>query len=192
MALQTGGGRVTVCEVHVRSGDKYAINVDPCTHDELRQFVAEFCEDVLRDAGADGKASLVDMGKLPLEVERAIRNMAKLQLPRAQRGSDGKLVTVEDPAEALARHLSKEDLLVEIMTRLDLPRRIRTSVTFPHGSSASGLQWLKQTYRDINFGLHPDFSLPRRIEVIVPKPVLGDPALAIRLVLPFLSARPVE
>lgn len=182
MALQTGGGRVTVCEVHVRSGDEYAIIVDPCTHDELRQFVGEFCEDLLRDTGGDGKAASVEMGKLPAEVERVIRNMAKLPRPRAQRGPDGKLVTPDDPAEALARRLSKEDLLVEIMTRLDLPRRIRASVKFPRGSAMSGLQWLKQTYREINFGIHPDFSLPRRIEVVVPKPVLGDSTLAIRLI----------
>jgi transcriptional regulator with XRE-family HTH domain len=182
MALQTGGGRVTVCEVHVRSGDEYAIIVDACTHDELRQFVTEFCDDLRRDAGGDGKAAGGDMGKLPAEVERALRNMAKLPRPRSQRGPDGKMTTPEDPAEVLAQRLSKEDLLVEIMTKLDLPRRIRASVKFPQGSVAGGLKWLKQTYREINFGLHPEFSLPRRIEVVVPEPVLGVSSPAIRLI----------
>ena len=47
MVLQTGGGRTTICEVHVRYGREYAIVVDPCSDEEMRHYVAEFCDHVL-------------------------------------------------------------------------------------------------------------------------------------------------
>lgn len=45
------------------------------------------------------------MGKLPTEVERALRKLAKLSRPRGQRGPDGKMTAPEDPAEVLAQRL---------------------------------------------------------------------------------------
>jgi hypothetical protein len=184
MVLKTGGGRVTVCEVHVRSGETYSIIVDPCTHDDIRQLVDEFCDDLKLKVlpPAEAKTKSADASGLPAEVERAIRNMAELPLPKSKKGEDGKYRTPEDPALDLARRLSKEDLLVEIMTRLDLSRRTRTSISYPPESTASGLQWLRQTFRDINFGNHDDFSLPRRMEVVVPEPILGNHGLNLRLI----------
>jgi hypothetical protein len=44
------------------------------------------------------------------------------------------------------------------------------------------LAWLQEVFRDINNGLHADFSLPRRIEVIVPDALLGEDAVAITLI----------
>jgi len=187
MVLKTGGGKVTICEVHVRRGDEYSITVDACNRDEIEQFVAEFCEDLIKKVHMESPTSerrgtSEDSLGLPAEIEKAIRNMARLPRPTSQKGKDGKPVIAEDPAIELARKLSKEDLLVEIMTRLDLPRRIGTSLNYPRGSATSRLQWLKHTYRELNFGLHPDFSLPRRIEVVVPKPILGVSNLSIRLI----------
>src|SRR5207253_3083946 len=48
MALQTGGGRVTVSEFHIRNGSDYGIAVDPCSVEEVSQYVSEFCDDLLR------------------------------------------------------------------------------------------------------------------------------------------------
>jgi len=44
------------------------------------------------------------------------------------------------------------------------------------------LAWLQEVFRDINNGLHPDFSLPHRIEVIVPDAPLGEDVVTITLV----------
>lgn len=181
MAMKTGGGRVTICEVHVRSGDDYSIIIDPCTYDEIRQFVSDFCDDLKAQPSAESKSKSADASALPSEVERALRNMARLNVKK-EKSKDGKYHRGEDPAASLAKELSREDLLVEIMTRLDLSRRIRKSLSYSRGSSLTGFQWLKQTFRDINFGIHPDFSLPRRIEILVPKPILGDHGLSIRMI----------
>jgi hypothetical protein len=55
MGLQTGGGRTTTCEVHIRCGGEYSVLVEPFSDEELRQYVAEFCDQLL--AGATGGTS---------------------------------------------------------------------------------------------------------------------------------------
>ena len=45
-----------------------------------------------------------------------------------------------------------------------------------------GLVWLHDVFRRLNNGRHPEFSLPRSIEVKVPADVLGQETLRIRLV----------
>ena len=40
--LETGGGGVTICDVHVRQGPGYGLIVEPCSDDELRRHVFEY------------------------------------------------------------------------------------------------------------------------------------------------------
>lgn len=44
------------------------------------------------------------------------------------------------------------------------------------------LRWLQANFRSLNYGQHPDISLPERIDVIVPSRVLGEESLSIRIV----------
>lgn len=44
------------------------------------------------------------------------------------------------------------------------------------------LEWLQRTFEQINNGKHPEFGLPRRIELIIPLPVLGDEQLDATLI----------
>lgn len=180
MALQTGGGRVTICEVHVRNGSDYSIQVDPCSVEEVHQFVSEFCDDLLRIPQEGENQTPEGMG-IPAEVERAIRNMSGLTIKRPK-GPDGQ-TRRDDLAQDLTRaYPKKEELLVEVLTRMELPRRIKTSVTFPRESTHTGLDWVYKTSADINYGRHPEFSLPRRIEITVPNRILAANDLDIRLI----------
>jgi hypothetical protein len=177
MALQTGGGRVTISEVHVKNGSDYSVSVDPCTVEEVHQYVSEFCDDLLRTLEKqDGEA-----GGISAEVERAIRNMSKLTIKRTKL-PDGKIQS-EDQALQLARTFPlKKDLLVQILTLMDLPRRISTSITYPRDETTSGLNWVAKTAGEINYGRHADFSLPRRVEITVPTRILGLEDLDIRII----------
>ncbi len=180
MILQTGGGRVTVSEVHVRNGSDYSISVDPCSLEEVQQFVSEFCDDLLRGAMAGDERAAEGFG-ISAEAERAIRNMSKLTVKRTKL-PDGQ-VRRDDLAQELARKVGKkEDLLVEVLTRMDLPRRNKTSITLPRDSAVAGLDWVRKTAAEINYGRHPEFSLPRRVEITVPTRILGSDDLDIRLI----------
>ncbi len=181
MVLQTGSGRTTVCEVHVRNGSDYSIVVEPCSPEELRQYVVDYCEHLLRMAGGSANDGSADGPGVSAEVERALRNMTGLTM-KPTKTPDGKTLR-EDPALELARQYpSKEDLHVQIISRLDLARRNRTSISRPHDSTISGLDWVGRTFAEINYGRHSEFSLPRRIEVTVPNRILGSEDLDLRLI----------
>ena len=84
MALQTGGGRQTLCEVHVRNGMEYNITVEPCSVEEIQQYVSEFCDGLLSrksPARQEGRTS-GRAGAVSAEAERAIRNMTGLTIKR--------------------------------------------------------------------------------------------------------------
>ncbi len=180
MVLQTGGGRTTICEVHVRCGREYAITVDPCSDEEMRQFVSEFCDHVAKLA-SDHPANPTEGVALSAEIDRALRNMTDLTVKRVKT-ADGK-VNREDPARALAIvFANREDLQTQVFTRLELPRRRRTSISYPRDSSIAGLQWLSRTFAEVNYGRHPEFALPRRIEVSLPDRILGEERYELRLI----------
>ena len=65
---------------------------------------------------------------------------------------------------------------------MQLHRRDRRDLWYSPSVEKPPLAWLQEVFRDINNGLHPDFSLPRRIEVIVPDAPLGEEVVAITLV----------
>lgn len=179
MALQTGAGRTTVCEVHVRNGNGYSLSVDPCSEEELYHHISEFCDYLI--SLSSGRRDNTDGPGISSEVQRALRNMTGLTVKRIKE-ADGKTRS-EDPALDLVRaYPSKEDLQVQVRLRLDPDRRNRTSISLPRDSTASGLDWLSKTFGDINYGKHPEFSLPRRIEVTVPTPILGVHDLDVRLI----------
>jgi hypothetical protein len=180
MVLQTGGGRQTLCEVHVRNGGEFSISVEPCTPDELQAYVREFCDDLLASLAPEQGSGREGPG-LSSEADRAIRNMTGLIVKRPK-GPDGKTVS-EDLALNLAKAFPKqEDLAVQVMMLLELPRRKRTSISFPRESAQSGLEWVAETFAEINYGRHRDFSLPRRIEITVPKRLLGSNDFDLRLI----------
>jgi hypothetical protein len=181
MGLQTGGGRVTICEVDIRNGGDYGISVEPCSVEEVQQFVSEFCDDLLRKEDPNQEGTPED-SRIPSEIERAIRNMSELPWARKIKTEDGP-VQKEDEARKLAREFpNKADLLVQILAKMNMPRRIMTSLTFPRGSPTPGVEWVYKLVGQINYGHHPDFPLPQRIEITVPNRILGaedlDPKIA--------------
>ena len=188
MALQTGGGRQTLCEVHVRNGREYNITVEPCSIEEIQQYVSEFCDDLLSELAPEKNTTSEGPG-LSAEAERAIRNMTGLTIKRPK-GPDGKSlkdesgkVIKDDQALDLAKQFpNKNDLMSQLLTRMELSRRNRTSISFPRESTVSGLEWVSKTFAEINYGRHAEFSLPRRIEIIVPKRVLGAEKFDLRLI----------
>src|SRR5258708_36192138 len=88
--LETGTGRITLCEVHVRQGPGYGLMVEPCSDDEIRRHVSDFASFLLRPTQPvpqdDDESESASPG-VSGEIERAIRNMAGLRRRRADRKS---------------------------------------------------------------------------------------------------------
>lgn len=181
--LEVGGGGITVCEVHLRTGPQFGLIVEPKGDDELRQDVLDLADSILKGAPApddDGPSGQESQG-ISKEVARALRNMAGLAVQRP-RGPDGKRTTV-DPAKQLAQEFpTQREFVVEVLSRMELHRRDKRDIWYDSASGKSPKAWLRDTFAAINNGRSPDFTLPRRIEVVVPDKLLQVSDLAVRFI----------
>lgn len=182
--LFTGAGGSTLCEVRLRVGGAWGLVVDPKSIDEVAIDVSAFAESLLRTVAAAGgrtaNAEAAELGdnapSVPSEVERAIRNMARLAR-YTEKGADGKALKDAngravrvDPAMELAATVSNaRELTVEVLDRMNLHRRDRREEWLPDSSSANPKKWLRTRFREINNGNHPDFSMPAHVDVVVPQ-----------------------
>jgi transcriptional regulator with XRE-family HTH domain len=165
--LETGGGGVTLCEVHLSSGPGFGIIVEPRSHDDIRADVEDFV-DQLRQTSGSAEDGEDETPAVPREIERAIRNMTGLT-PRRFKGPDGKAVRT-DPAKDLAGKITeRRDLVVEVLTLMGLHRRDRRDEWHSPTSTAGPLEWIRTTFERINNGRHPEFSFPARIDIVVPE-----------------------
>ena len=180
--LEAGPGGTTICEVHLRSGPGYGLLIEPRSDDEIRADVTDFAEYV-RGAGASGSDDDGEDGAqgISKEVERAIRNLSGLKV-RREKGSDGKTVRRDEAKELAKKFGSTRELVVEILSLMELPRRDRRDVWHDAGTGKPPLEWLKDTFENVNNGRHPEFTLPRRIEVVIPGALLQTDDLSIRFI----------
>ena len=192
--LEVGAGGVTICDVHVRKGPGVGILVDPRSSEDIQLDVTNFAESLIRNNTStvvdDQDQNETDWGGVSKEITRAIRNMAELTTTR-ELGADGKF-TRTDRAKNLANGFNDTSrLTVELLNRMGLHARTRRDIWYPLGSAqtddagkidAEALSWLKETFEQINNGRHPEFSLPERIEVVIPSTILRHDDLSISLV----------
>ena len=182
--LDVGAGRTTLCEVHIRTGPP-SIVIEPCTDEEIRAHVADFADKILcatREDGARGGGAQDDQ-VMSREVERAIRNMADLRRP-SERRTGGAQTT--DPARELARQVVAEELVrgrgeqdvplrlqFEILSRMRTGQRQRRDVRWDENAGVGHFEWLRSEFHQINTGNHPEFTIPRRIQVFVDGPLIS-------------------
>ena len=184
--LEAGGGGVTICEVHLVQGPDYGIVVEPVSEGELRREVAEFAKYLMESLQSRDDIDRNDEGiGTSKEIERAIRNMSGLRTER-NRGPDGGRQRL-DHAKRLAQtfideNQSPEALAIEILSKMNMYQRNRRELWYSELSGKPPLNWLRDSFVEINNGRNAEFSLPKRIEVLVPKPILAEEALSIRLV----------
>jgi transcriptional regulator with XRE-family HTH domain len=179
MMLDTGGGRTTLCDVRVETGERFALTVEPVADEEVYKLVSEVCRGIHEKLKGQSLPMSPEF-KPAEEVERALRNMAKLpRPPRARKGAIGG----PDAASDLAQQYPKlGDFTAEFAARLRLWRRSRRTIEFDGADANAGRQWLRSTFTAINNGRHDDFSLPARITVTAPFTLVPVAALAIAIV----------
>lgn len=176
--LEVGAGRTTICEVQIASGLDYGLVIEPRDEGELREEVSEFARLLMPES--DSRPD--DETRVAGEVSRAIRNMSGLQrVP--QRGPDGRITGQIDPAQDLAGQLADADVLAdEIWSKMALHKRTLRELWYGDASDHEPLAWLRENFRMLNNGRNPAFSLPQRVEVVIPQRIFGDDFLSIRIV----------
>lgn len=186
--LEVGGGGITICEVHLAQGPQFGILVEPRSEEEIRREVLEFATLIKSppEQPVEDNSETHDSYGTSKEIERAIRNMSGLRKRRVQVGvrADGRIRRkTEDDAKDLADKSSDTNAFaLEILARMELSKRTRRELWYPDISGKDPLLWLQETFKQVNNGSHPEFSIPNRIEVIVPQRILNEETLSIRLI----------
>jgi len=184
--LDVGAGGITLCEVQVVEGPAYGLLVEPRSEAELYTEIREFARSFMEStsAGQDEHEDEPGFAGTSREVQRVIRNMSGLTRKREALQDGGR--TLNDPITELAASCaSVDDLAVTIRANMNLRARTRREIWCPPSAQATPLSWLAELFRQINNGRHPEFSLPRRIEVVLPERILGsatDGVFSVRLI----------
>lgn len=181
MALEVGGGGTTVCEVRIQRGPRLGLSITPRSDDAIRADVTDFCEYLIRSSSDQVATSSDANVGVPRETERVIRNMSRLTVISKKEDAKKRLRT--DPAkELVASFPDVPTLAVEILTRMDLPRRQTRTLWYPEGSAQKPMEWLQTEFARINNGKNPEVTIPDLIEVTTPDPVFAHPHLQIEIV----------
>jgi transcriptional regulator with XRE-family HTH domain len=179
VALETGGGGTTVCEVQVKKGPAFGIVVQPEAETEIYTIVGELCAGLKANNEEPSAPAEIKKG-VSRELDRALRNMAGLAR-KTEKTSDGKRVT-HDPAAELAKTLSLEELRSDLAARLRLWERTTREMWYEESPKTTPLKWIRDIFVSINNGRLPKVSLPRRIDVLLPESLLPGAAFTIGFV----------
>lgn len=182
--LEAGAGGVTICEVHLRTGPDYGLMVEPRSDEEIRADVTDFAEYIFKgDLTVDDQDNSQegDSQGISKEIERAVRNMSNLRI-RREKSADGKTVRRDEAKDLAQKFKSVREFVVEVLARMELHRRDRRDLWYDSASGKPQLMWLKEIFELVNNGRHPDFTLPKRMELVVPKQLLGTSELSIRVI----------
>ena len=169
----------------MKQGPDYGLIIEPRTDEHVRRDVADFAEFISQAAGTvpteDQGLQESDSLSISKEISRAIRNMARLHIQR-KKGPDGRRASRDEARELAVDLNDTRSLAVEILARMNLHRRDRRDIWYSQSVGTSPLSWLKEQFELVNNGRHPDFSLPQRIEVVVPYSILDLDSIRIRVI----------
>ena len=183
--LRVGKGRTTICEVCIERGhreNRYALRAQPRAEDEVEKDIADWCEYQIRIASADNAQVEGEKIGVSGELDRAIRNMSNLAV-RAKRDHEPRM----DLAKKLAAEIGDVDKFrAEVLKRINLSQRTLREI---EGDSP---EWLRKNFADINDGRNPEFSIPERMTVVVPRHLLGEKEKQSGLEISILDTKGVD
>lgn len=164
VVVMVGSGRTTVCEVWLEEGDRWSIIVEPDTDASIKFYVDALCAAIMGVSALPPEEEQGVRESVPMEVARALKNMAAFNSWAARNPESGEY--------GAPPQMSVEQFKAEFLVRLRLPERRTTELIWHEGTNPSPLLWLKSTLQKLNNGNLPDISLPTRIRVNVPRPLI--------------------
>lgn len=171
--LKTGAGRTTVCEVVIEHAPRYSIKIEPLPEDEVRKIVRNFAEFIWKKANKNIIEEDEGGNLLSEELTRCIRHM--LGLTNDPQKIDGKWRTVDKALEFSKRCSSIDEINDLMFSCLELESRTETELWPNPDESRNWQSWLKENFARINDGKNKSVSLPSRIIVRGPFPLMrGD------------------
>lgn len=180
--LETGGGGITICEVRLRTGPAYGLIIESRTDDDIRANVSDFSDYLLQgQQSLERQNTTHESQGVSKEVGRAIWNMAGFKI-RREKGETDKLQKIDEAKELAKQITDHRELSMNILARMELHKRDRRDIWYDSSTGLQPLVWIKEVFEAINNGRHPEFSIPKRIEILVPEKILGISEVEIEII----------
>lgn len=167
--LSTGSGRTTVAEVHIKQTDKQSCIRVKCLPIERQEvYIRDYAryyfnqvKGIIDDADEREREDTAEEEK-HLEVERVIRNMAKLKNIPSNKAKATTDVDNWKAIQALVGKFVDADAFAEhILSVIALP--FRTQQEVPYDGEMPFEQWLKKQFQTINEGNNDNISIAEKI-----------------------------
>jgi len=164
--LETGGGGVTICEVHIKRGPEFGISLLPMSDADLRELVSDFCASrwaVLKG----GMKEAAESAGVSREHDRAIRNMAGLTRRRST--ENGKIAYFDPVSDLVSASSSEDEFRMRVLEMMSLPGRTQREIWYDSATRQHPMEWVMKTFREVNNGRLADVSLPSSIDLLIPE-----------------------
>ncbi|POR29288.1 hypothetical protein [Paenibacillus polymyxa] len=165
--LQTGSGSTTISQVRIRgvNGQSF-IEISPYSANDTLDYIEAFAKYAFSKVHKlpDEVSTLIE---LPPEIERACRNITKLKV--ISKGDSRTDLAVE-----LAGKFKREDyklFLNNVIERSNLDKRTKTVLLFDNDKNVAEIDWLKNTFKEINLVSDDYLPLPREIVIHLGKEI---------------------
>ncbi|MBB5347812.1 hypothetical protein JWG42_16085 [Desulfoprunum benzoelyticum] len=168
--LKTGAGRTTVCEVAIEYAPRYSIKVEPMPNEEVQRIVSNFADFIWAKAHRTIADEDEGGNLLSEELTRCIRNMLGLTIEKKK--EDGKWRSSDKALEFSKNCKSVEEVNELMFSCLSLESRTETEF-WPNPEESKRWQvWLKEIFARINDGKNKTVSIPARIIIRGPFPLM--------------------
>lgn len=169
--LATGGGRTTVCEVHIsksaRAENSIVLSIEPVSLDDMQREIRVYAEDVWQRKNTLQKDSTyADIGGDGQEVQRFIRNMTGYADKQEDITVNGTRTrrTIRSFEEAALDFKEPEHFVAHMVMRAELAGRTQTEWILPAASDQT-MADLKKLFDTLNQGEQAQALLPKKITI---------------------------
>ena len=156
--MATGSGFTTLCEVVVIPDTSTFIEINPYQSEEVEKILEDFGLSIWLKAYPEMAKDQPDVGSLPPELVRAVRNMVDLPAKESKEN---------DPAIKLARDFGKDafsDFIAKLKENANISGRDMIKIA-PDVEKILHKSWIKNIFSQLNLVKLPTFSIPHKIYI---------------------------
>lgn len=170
--LATAAGRTTVAEVHIRQiSGQSKLRMEYMPVEKQKEYIREYCRyyysvcfGIEEDTVDDNKEEISIAANVHIEIDRVIRNMAKLENPPT--AANEKAIIKKQEIMSFMRQFPDENSFFEyVISKIDLKNRNCKEITY---NSIEAFEiWLSRTFKEVNDGKRDDCSIASKVYVDV-------------------------
>ncbi len=174
--LFTSNGRTTLCEVIIKPTKQSHsfFEVEYISTEELEQNLYDFCVHIFKRQNKDSDLQGSDM---PLEIERAIRNITKLPQKTATSPDKAieKLISSNNELDTFFQSVKDEIIKMVTVNQNEVINFLpKEKELLKDNSFVSEKKWIKKTYQDINFATGNGYSIPKKFTININEGIYGN------------------